>query len=57
METTSGVLVGAGWNVGGGGLGEAKLLQPQPPGYLKTKILKVKNEKETWRRKLSLFTP
>ena len=49
METTSSVLVGAGWNLGrwGGGLGEAKLLQPQPPGYLKTKILKVKQEKKT----------
>ena len=29
------------------GVGEAKLLQPQPPGYLKTKFFKLKHEKDT----------
>ena len=51
METTSGVLVGAGWNGeargGGGGWEKPSYYSPSPPGCLKTKILKVNNEKET----------
>jgi hypothetical protein len=38
METKSGLHMGEGEGR------EAKLLQPQPPGYLKTKILKLKKE-------------